>query len=449
MKKAIIVLLITVLVAGFAFAGTLKGSAGIEFSVDLNDKDSADHAWGFKNTTVGKYTFKFEFDSTKVAIGEDHKTDVWAELAADASAWVSLSNAALASNANLTAKYTARITKANIHVGEITFGILNAGKAINLAASYYDDNGDGNPDNDFVGGTAFLANGFTVNYKDWNGGFGAKGNWGDEETADDNVYEIFAHVETPTFKFADDQVSVLGGAYAYATDDNVTKKSQYGAGVKAAYAADKLSVDAEADVAYLDKTLLGADENKFVFEAALNAAYDFVEFHAYLVPGAFIGYDPLKLDAMLYAAYTFDLSDDIALDVDGYVEVRDALYGDLMALYVGSSQATSIDAFTFSLAEDAAMYNLANDDDLITTLDITAKVTYTHEKFTAYVKLTPSFLFDTIDATDTFYAFGLEAGISSEAIVEGAKLALVYKNVDLIDFSANRGLITASCTINF
>ena len=62
MKKVIIVLLITVLVAGFAFAGTLKGSAGIEFSVDLNDHESADHAWGFKNTTVGKYSFKFEFD---------------------------------------------------------------------------------------------------------------------------------------------------------------------------------------------------------------------------------------------------------------------------------------------------------------------------------------------------------------------------------------------------
>ena len=84
-----------------------------------------------------------------------------------------------------------------------------------------------------------------------------------------------------------------------------------------------------------------------------------------------------------------------------------------------------------------------------TSQTITARVDYKHEKFDAYVKLTPHFVFDNSDATDTFYAFGLEAGISSTAIVEGAKLALVYKNVDLIDFSANRGLITASCTITF
>ena len=88
MKKGIIVLLIAVLVSGFAFAdlvtpGKITGSAGIEFSVDLNDKDSNAHAWGFANPRTAKYSFKFEFDSAKVAIGEDHQTDIWAELAAE------------------------------------------------------------------------------------------------------------------------------------------------------------------------------------------------------------------------------------------------------------------------------------------------------------------------------------------------------------------------------
>ena len=447
MKKVIIVLLITVLVAGFAFAGTLKGSAGIEFSVDLNDKDSADHAWGFKNTTVGKYTFKFEFDSTKVAIGEDHQTDVWAELAAEASAWVSLSNAALANNANLQPKYTAKITKANIHVGEITFGILNAGHSADFAWSYYDDDQDGDPDVDLLplAGTE-LANGFTVNYKDWNGGFGAQGNWGAEDTHDDNIFAIYAHVETPEFKFVDDQVTVAGGAYAFVTDKENTDATVFGGAVKAGYAADKLSASLASDVAYV-----GAEE-KFAFEAAANVTYDFVALDVYAAPGAFFpGYtddDPLKLDAMISAAYTFDLSDDIALDVTGYVDARDILIEDFV-LYVGSTQATAVDAFTFALSEDATFINLANDDDLIVLLDIAAKATYTHEKFTAYVKLAPSFLFDKDDDTDTLYTFGLEAGISSDAIVEGAVLALTYKRVDLIDFSANRGLITASCTINF
>ena len=450
MKKIIIVLLITVLVAGFAFAGTLKGSAGIEFSVNLNDKESADHAWGFKNTTTGKYTFKFEFDSTKVAIGEDHQTDVWAELAAEASAWVSLSNAALAANANLAPKYTAKITMANIHVGEITFGILNAGTAADFAASYYDDDADGTPDFNVVKSVG-TAPGFTVSYKDWNGGFGAKGNWGAEDTHDDNTYAIFAHVETPTFKFAEDQVTVDAGAYAFVMDKNLvtaTLWSNFGGGFKAAYAADKISAYVGTDLQYIAIP----DNEKFAFEVAAGAAYDFVSLDVYLAPGAFFGYpeeNPLKLDALLSAAYTFDLSEDIALEVTGYAEVRDALYKDDFTLYVGSSQSTSYKAFTFALAEDAILVNLINDDDLITLLDITARVDYKHEKFDAYVKLTPSFVFDTDDATDTFYAFGLEAGISSTAIVEGAKLALVYKNVDLIDFSANRGLITASCTITF
>ena len=453
MKKVIIVLLITVLVAGFAFAdltkaGTLKGSAGIEFSVDLNDHDSADHAWGFKNTTVGKYSFKFEFDSTKVAIGEDHQTDVWAELAAEASAWVSLSNAALGTNQNLQPKYTAKITKANIHVGEITFGILNAGHSADFAWSYYDDDEDGNPDEDIlpIDGTE-LANGFTVNYKDWNGGFGAQGNWGAEDTHDDNVFAIYAHVETPDFKFADDQVTVAGGAYAFVTDKENTDATVFGGAVKAGYEADKLSASVATDLAYV------ASAEKFAFEAAANVTYDFVALDVYAAPGAFFpGYtddDPLKLDAKVSAAYTFDLSDDIALDVTGYVDVRDILIKDLV-IYAGSTQATAVDAFTFALSEDAVIENVADKDaDVITALYIGAKVTYTHEKFTAYVKLTPSFLFDKDDDTDTFYSFGLEAGISSEKIVEGAVLALTYKRVDLIDFSANRGLVTASCTINF
>ena len=439
MKKIIIVLLITVLVAGFAFAGTLKGSAGIEFSVDLNDKESESHAWGFKNTTSGKYTFKYEFDSTKVAIGEDHQTDVWAEIAAEANLVLNLSNKALGS-ADVSPKYTAKITKANIHVGDITFGILNAGAAIDLAAHYaLDANGD--PIFDVVYGEDFVAEGFTVSYKDWNGGFGAKGNWKTEDTHDDNIYEIFAHVETPTFKFADDQVSVLGGAYAYVTDKN-TNASQFGGAAMAAYAADKLSVDAEVDLAYF-----GAAE-KFAFEAAANATYDFVTLNVYLAPGAFFGYaeeDPLKLDAMLSAAYTFDLSDDIALAVDGYVDVRDTLVEDLV-LYAGSSQSTTVDAFTIALSEDAVIANLANDADVAVALEVAEKVTYKHDKFTAYEKLTASFDFS---ADDALGSLAFEAGISSTAIVEGATLALVYKNVDFVEFSANRGLITASCTINF
>ena len=437
MKKIIVVLLITVLVAGFAFAGTLKGSAGIEFGVDFDT-----HLWGFKNTVSGKYTFSFELDTAKVAVGEDHTTDVWAELAAEASASIALSNAPLANPGAVAASYTAKITAANIHVGEITFGILNAGTAIDLAAHY--ELAAGVPIFDVVYGDAFVAEGFTVNYKDWNGGFGAKGNWGAEDTHDDNVYQIFAHVETPTFKFADDQVSVLGGAYAYVTDEN-TNASQFGGSAMAAYAADKLSADAEVDLAY------AAEE--FAYEAAANATYDFVTLNVYLAKGSLFGYadeDPLKLDAKLSAAYTFALNEETNLKVTGYVDARDALV-EALKLTIGSTQSTTVDAFTIELSEKATLDNLANDADVVTKLEASEKVTYKAEKFTAYESVAVKFDFS---ADEALKALVLEAGISSTAIVENATLALVYKTLAnkiafKDDATGSKGAVTASCTINF
>ena len=68
MKKSIIVLLIAVLFAGFAFAGTLKGYAALEFNVDLQPLTADKGTWGFANLTESKYSFSFEFDTTKVEV---------------------------------------------------------------------------------------------------------------------------------------------------------------------------------------------------------------------------------------------------------------------------------------------------------------------------------------------------------------------------------------------
>ena len=437
MKKGIIVLLIAVLVSGFAFAGTFKGSAGIQFGVDLDT-----HDWGFANPKTGKYSFKFEFDSTKVAIGEDHQTDVWAELAAEASAWVSLSNGALAANADLAPKYTAKITKANIHVGEITFGILNAGKAVDYAASYY-KTADGAPVYNFLGGENGLAPGFTVEYKGWYGGFGATGNWVVEGDADDNVRTIWGHGKTQVFELADGLTAEAGG-YAVISPDKYI-----GGGLKVDYAADKLTAGIAGDGA-----LKKGDVN-FGLEGSIYATYDFVRLDIYGASPAYIGApytedDFLKLDAMISAAYTFDLSDDIALDVDGYVDVRDTLI-DALAIYVGSSQSTTIDAFAIALSEDASIENVANDADVVVGLEVAEKVTYTAEKFVAWEKVSAAFDFSADEALE---ALVLEAGISSTAIVENATLQLVYKTLAnkiafKDDANGSKGAITASCTINF
>ena len=442
MKKGIIVLLIAVLVSGFAFAGTFKGSAGIEFGVNLDT-----HEWGFANPKTGKYSFKFEFDSTKVAIGEDHQTDVWAELAAEASAWVSLSNAALASNANLQPKYTAQITKANIHVGEITFGILNSGTAVNYAASYYDDDEDGNPDYDFLGGESRLAPGFTVEYKGWYGGFGAQGNWRAEDNADDNERLIWGHGKTQSFELADGLTAEAGG-YAVISPDKYI-----GGGLKVDYAADKLSAGIAGDGA-----LKKGDVN-FGLEGAIYAKYAFAEEGSVRLDiyGASKEYIPyyaeddflLKLDAMVSAGYKFNLSDDIDLDVNGYVDVRDIVNSNLF-LTVGAEESTSVNAFDFYASEAFMAVGLADADiDPIFMLVLDFKVTYNHEKFKAWAEIEPSFLFDADENTDTFATLEFNCGISSDAIIEGAVLKLVYKDVDFLDFENNKGNITASCTISF
>ena len=442
MKKGIIVLLIAVLVSGFAFAGTFKGSASIEFGVDLDT-----HDWGFANKQTGKYSFKFEFDSTKVAIGEDHQTDVWAELAAEASAWASLSNAAIATNADVTPKYTAKITTANIHVGEITFGILNAGKAVNYAASYYDDDEDGAPDYDFLGGESGIAPGFTVEYKGWYGGFGATGNWVVEGDADDNVRTIWGHGKTQSFELADGLTAEAGGYAVIGADKYI------GGGLKVDYAADKLSAGIAGDGA-----LKKGDVN-FGLEGAIYAEYAFAEEGSVRLDiyGASKEYIPyyaeddflLKLDAMVSAGYTFTLSDDIALDVAGFVDVRDIVNSNLF-LTVGAEESTSVNAFDFYASEAFMAVGLADADiDPIFMLVLDFKVTYNHEKFKAWAEIEPSFLFDADENTDTFATLEFNCGISSDAIIEGAVLKLVYKDVDFLDFENNKGNITASCTISF
>ncbi len=437
MKKGFIVFLITLLVAGTVFAGKFTGSAGISFGVDLDDE-----SWGFANSTTGKYSFTFDLDSTAVEVGE-HQTEVWAELAAEASASIKVSNKFGTGDA--PASYTAKITKVNIHVGEITFGILNAGTAGDYAAHYTLD-ADGNPIFDVVAGDSKLVPGFTVNYKDWNGGFGAKGLW----TDDDNEYHVWGHIETPAFKFGEnEEFSVEAGGYAVM--DSADK--YIGGGFKAAYAADKLSADFGADGA-IKKA--GVD---FGFEAAANATYDFVTLNVYAASGEYFAYaddQPIKLDAKLSAKYTFDIDAEKGskVDVTGFVEAQDALIKALV-LKVGATETLAIDKLAVALGETVSIFNLADSDiKVVTRLDLSAKVTYTAEKFTAYAQVKPSFQFDSVDNNRTLTALGFECGISSTKVIENATVGLKYAGADFaqkpaVDEIKAKGTITASATISF
>ena len=447
MKKGIIVLLIAVLVAGFAFAGKLTGDATIKFGVDLDEKE-----FGFVNSQSWKYNFTFEFDTTKVAIGEDHTTDLWAEIAAEASATLAVKDGKLSKGEGLTGTYTAKITKANIHVGEWTFGILNAGTAVDYAQSYY-KNDDGSAVNDTVKGGSKVVPGFTVAYADWRGGFGLKGNWAGESLE----YNVFAHGETKAFKFGEnEEFSLQAGAYVHYYNEKMTgaEPKNFGAAAKLAYAAEKLSADAAADL----KLQRADSENTFFFEAAANATYkidngsfglNVYATNNVLKTDAKDNYADgkgIKLDAKVWAKYDFDF-DGTKLATEGNVEVRDALI-DARAITIFAKETLKVMDGKLALAFSEKYAFAAK------KLTLTAKATYTADKFEAWAGVDDfSMQFGTVGAGDpAITAIKLSCGIKSTKVIENAEIGATYKGLNLAkngDSITKKGAVEAYAKIAF
>ena len=452
MKKGIIVLLIAVLVSGFAFAG-FSGNAKITFGADL-DKET----FGFGNWATGKYTFSFTYD-TLAAAKDAHDTDLWAEIAAEGSVKLS-STAQVASNTDVSQvatvsatadgsiKATFKITKANIHVGEWTFGILNAGAAVDYAKSYYTD-GDGNAVNDVVKGGARLAPGFTVAYQGWRGGLGFKGNWAGESL----VYNVFAHGETKAFKFGENEEFALqAGAYVHYYNEELVgaDPKNFGASAKLAYAADKLSADAAADL----KLERADGANTFFFEAAANATYkiDNGSFGVNVygtnnvaetdAAEKYAEGKGLKLDAKVWAKYDFDF-DGTKLATEAYVEVKDAII-DARAITVFAKETLTVLDGKLALAFSEKYAFAAK------ALTLTAKATYTADNFTAWAGVD--------DATLAFgdklaiSALKISCGIKSTKVIENAEIGLTYTGLNLAkkdDAITSKGKIEAYATIAF
>jgi hypothetical protein len=450
MKKGIIVLLIAVLVAGFAFAGTFTGSASINFGVDLDKK-----TFGFTNATAWEYSFKFEFDSTKISIGEDHQTDLWAEIAAEASATASISKKDDAKG-SFSGAYAVKISKANIHVGEWTFGILSAGSAVDYAKTY-ETNDDGDAINDVVAGESKAVPGFTVAYKDWRGGFGLKGNWAGESL----VYNVFAHGETKEFKFGEnEEFKLQAGAYVHYYNEVLTGAypKNVGGAAKVGYEKDAFSADAAVDL-----QMVLASEKEFKFEADANATYKFSDKGSvglnvygtnfiYLAMGEkdpiavdtyekyeATSYKGIKLDAKLWAKYDFDF-DGTTLATEAHVEVKDALVDGREIVVFAKETLKVLDgklALVFS-----EKYEFAE-----STLTVTAKATYTaeDEKFVAWVGV-DSFAFSFADKAVS--VLKISCGIKSAKIIENAEIGLTYGTLNLFGEKSN-GTIKAYAKIAF
>ena len=131
MKKGIIVLLITVLAAGMAFAG-VTGKAATQFTFNLDEGKG--YGFGDANPQEMKYTFSFQIDAATVDKTE-HQTDIWAEIGAEAKASIATKNAK--EKGDLTAKIdTLKLTKANIHINDITIDVLGPQGFFDYASSF-------------------------------------------------------------------------------------------------------------------------------------------------------------------------------------------------------------------------------------------------------------------------------------------------------------------------
>ena len=437
MKKSVVFLLIAVLVAGFAFAGKLSGSAGLYFEVDLAE---AARTWGFVNSSTSKYSFSFEYDSTKVEVAGS--PEMWAELAIDASASLKVTNSNPGSP--VKGQYSVNLKKAEIHIGQdLYFGILNEGNGVDFAKTYkkIGSSYESRVKDDHE---AAKIDGFTVNYKDWYGGFGAKGNWIDEENP---VYTFYGHARTPEFKFAEDQVIVQVGGYgAFSNTDTVLSRVKFaGVGAKAEYKSEKLPAFLGVDFMYDDAT--------FFYEAQGNVTYNFNEdgyarFDVYAVNGKLIpdyaeeDGDKPALDAKLSAGYGFTF-EKATLDLDGFIEIENAFVEDFRELTLDLSEVVVFDAFKLSFEETYLVF--------AKKLDLSARVEYTHEKFSAYAEICPCLQFADSEA-DALYECDFKCGISSTAVIDKAEIGLTYKRADFAsngDSIVDPGLITAYVEIAF
>jgi len=442
MKKSIIVLLMAVLVAGLAFAGTLTGSAGISFDVNLQPDASGARTWSLVNNSEWKYSFAFNYDTTKVEVmGEP---EVWAELAITGSANIKFTNMTGTSGTTPTYnKYAVSLKKANIHIGQdITIGLLNEGVGSDFAA-YYRLDSYGAPLWNIIADDHETANisGFTVAYKDWAGGFGAKGTW----ATDPAEYTFYGNLLTPEFAIVDG-LKIQGAGYgAFTNTGDVFARGNFaGASAAITYESDKLPASFGADVMYDAGILYEARGNvSYVINEDLSVKAD-----VYAVSGSEMGYtgddEALPaLYAMASTAYGMEIKEGTTLDLTAAVEIQDALIDD-RELVIEATEDFVMDSLTVALTETYYVLNAK-------TLAITADVEYAAEKFTAYAGLYPTMQFADSDA-ELFTSIGFECGVYTTAIIDQAELGISYSDADFAksgDTIVNAGLISAYVSIAF
>lgn len=408
MKKILSIALIAALVLTSAFAAVsgFKGDATLSLGYDLDSTD-----YGFTNGSKVEAKWGFELDSAKA--GSEGEGDLKAVIAAEFKAEIAdkkFSAPGAVDVADLKVSKL-KITKADIvYKDMVTFGLLNAGTSANYAASYYDDDEDGDPDSDVVTGLNGGVPGFTVKADVANGGFGLKGN------AEAKTFALLAHVALSETEVAEG-VKVAAGAAVIANQDG----AKFAVNGKASYAKDLFSADVAADLNVADVVAL---------EAALNAAYDFVSANVYFYTED--GFTTNNLDALLSASKTIE-----DVEVSAFVETRNVL-ADARSLDVGATAEVAVDALK---VKETASYSVFDKDAASTTT-----VTYTADLFEAEAKVALEASF-----ADSFEFTSIKPSltVSSDKLVDNATLSLGWTGAEFAGSAKKNGAITAAAKVSF
>jgi hypothetical protein len=425
MKKGIIVLLIAVLVSGFAFAG-FSGYAGLQLNADLDGK-----VYGFANKTSASFTFEFAAD-TKEITGEK----LYGELKATAKAIVDKLNGGNADGKIIgiystfdenNTKYglglvididTAKIVGDGWYVDIL--GVKSAYDYAKAAVSTaYQDKDKNAFDIQKMDGAKTKwkksASSYKVAYDKAPGvAFGYAGfvaSVGFLKNADGTAFS--ATIETPEFAFSDDAVKVQ--AAAMASKKAGIGKTNVGAAAKTTVAIQDIKLGVAADFG-----LEGiGDEAKFNMDARVDFKYSFVDVNVYTYIGkkglkaggssteeAGIKYTDLYLEAK--AAFDFNAFE---LPLKVAVTAKNIIDKSEKGLDLGASVDFAKDALTAGAGFDINFKTKA--------WTAKAKAKYAFEQFTAGAGVQ-------VKGADGITAINAAAFAESDKLVQNVRLGLGY-----------------------
>ena len=456
MKKGIIVLLIAVLVSGFAFA-KFSGSAGVIYNADFTGKT-------FDTTNASSFDFSFEFASEKVEIAGDE--DVHVEVAASAKfilgtlredgygvvngiwlrsnkqdhrgigAVISLDTAKIVGKnwyVDITGTQdaydyaTAAVLTINDRTKKDDFG--NKYAADNSTAASYSLGGA------YDGVFYDVLDGVTVGFNDFTASLGLDY----AKDADLGVYKFAANatIETPEFAFSDDAVKAQAAAEFFrgqiGDDDEYVFFNGIGASAKTTVAVQDITVKAAVDMGLMIAGTNADSESRFNIDARVDFKYDFVDVNIYTFGGkdGLLEYGKTKEDGeAVYDAYEdFYLEAKAAFDFNAFelpfkvtVSAKNitnaASYDE--DTFVETEKAGIVPAISVEYAKDAV--KAAASFDINTTTkgwNVLVYGTYAFEKFTAGAGIK-------FAGADEVSKVAFAAFAESDKLVKGAVFGLGY-----------------------